>query len=125
MSINELSYTVRGAMFEVYKTLGPGLLESIYESALVHELELIGLKVRRQVTLPVRYKDIELDINLRIDLIVEDQIILEIKSVEELNSVHYKQLLSYLKLTKLKLGLLVNFNSDNVNNTIHRVVNKL
>ena len=125
MSINDLSYKVRGAMFEVYKTLGPGLLESIYESALVHELELLGLKVKKQVPLPVKYKNIELDIKFRIDIIVEDQIVLEIKSVEELNGVHYKQLLSYLKLTGHKLGLLVNFNSDNVNTSIHRVVNKI
>lgn len=125
MSINELSYKIRGAMFEVYKTLGPGLLESIYESALTHELELMGLKVRRQVTLPVIYKNIDLEVNLRIDIIVENQIILEIKSVEELNSIHYKQLTSYLKITGYKLGLLVNFNSDNVNNTIHRIADKL
>lgn len=95
MPINDLSYKVRGAMFEVYKTLGPGLLESIYESALIHELELHGLKVKRQVILPVKYKNIELEINFRIDVIVEDQIIIEIKSVEELNGVHYKQLLSF------------------------------
>jgi GxxExxY protein len=125
MSINDLSYKVRGAMFEVYKTLGPGLLESIYESALVHELELLGLKVKKQVVLPVTYKDIKLEINFRIDIIVEDQLIVEIKSVEELNGVHYKQLLSYLKLTGYKLGLLVNFNSDNVNASIHRIVNKI
>ena len=80
MSINDLSYKVRGAMFEVYKTLGPGLLESIYESALVYELELMGLSVKRQVALPLKYKNIKLDINLRIDIIVEDQIILEIKA---------------------------------------------
>jgi GxxExxY protein len=112
-------------MFEVYKTLGPGLLESIYEGALTHELELIGLKVKRQVHLPVTYKSIDLEANFRIDLIVENQLIIEIKSVEELKSIHYKQILSYLKLTGFKLGLLVNFNSDNVNNSIHRIVNKI
>jgi GxxExxY protein len=125
MSINDLSYKIRGAMFEVYKILGPGLLESIYESALVHELELRGLKVRRQVILPLHYKNMSLEPSLRIDLIVEEQIIVEIKSIEELNPVHYKQILTYLRMTGLKLGLLVNFNSDDVNQSIHRIVNNL
>jgi GxxExxY protein len=125
MSINDLLYNVRGAMFEVYKNLGPGLLESIYESALIHELQLRGLKVRQQVILPLFYKNIQLEPSLRIDLIVEEQIIIEIKSIEELSGVHYKQILTYLKLTGLKLGLLVNFNTDDVNQSIHRIVNKL
>jgi GxxExxY protein len=125
MSINDLSYTVRGAMFEVYKTLGPGLLESVYESALLHELQLRNLKVRRQVVLPLFYKNIQLEPSLKIDLIVEEQLIIEIKSIEELNGVHYKQILTYLRLSGLKLGLLVNFNSDDVNQSIHRVVNNL
>jgi GxxExxY protein len=125
MSINDLSYTVRGAMFEVYKTLGPGLLESVYESALLHELQLRNLKVRRQVVLPLLYKNIQLESSLKIDLIIEEQIIIEIKSIEELNGVHYKQILTYLRLSGLKLGLLVNFNSADLNQSIHRVVNNL
>lgn len=125
MSINDLSYAIRGAIFEVYKTLGPGLLESAYESALNHELTLRGFKINRQVFMPLSYKGVNIDAGYRIDLMVNNEIIIEIKSVEELNGVHKKQLLTYLKLTGLKLGLLVNFNSDNVNNSIHRIVNNL
>ncbi len=125
MSENELSYQIRGAIFEVYKNLGPGLLESVYESALLRELFTQKLQAASQVQLPVLYKNTPLDINFRIDILVENKVLIEIKSVERLTEVHHKQVLTYLKLSGLKLGLLVNFNDVNINNAIHRKVNKL
>jgi GxxExxY protein len=123
MSINELSYKVRGAIFTVYKTLGPGLLESTYESALAYELRLIGLKVARQVELPLVYRDVQLESGYRIDILVEDEIIIEIKSIEAITNVHHKQVLTYLKLSGRKLGILVNFNSDDVAKSMFRKIN--
>ncbi|WP_264552345.1 GxxExxY protein [Flavobacterium sp. N2038] len=125
MSENEISYKVRGAIFKVYNTLGPGLLESVYESALHYQLKKDGLTVIKQIDLPVRYDDIYLDITFRLDLLVEDKVILELKSVEEIKPIHFKQLNTYLKLTNKKLGLLVNFNCSNILENIHRVVNKI
>jgi GxxExxY protein len=125
MSENELSYQIRGAIFEVYKNLGPGLLESVYESALLRELFTQKLQAASQVQLPVLYKNTPLDINFRIDILVENKVLIELKSVECLTEVHHKQVLTYLKLSGLKLGLLVNFNDANINNAIHRKVNKL
>jgi len=122
---NEISYKVRGAIFKVYNTLGPGLLESIYESALYYQLQKDNLKVQKQREIPVKYDDTYLDITFKLDLLVEDKVIVELKSVEELKSVHYKQLTTYLKLTNKKLGLLVNFNCTNILDNIHRVVNKI
>jgi GxxExxY protein len=123
--INELSYEVRGAIFEVHNELGPGLLESIYEAALVQELKNRNLKVETQKSLPVIFKGRELDVKFRLDLLIEDQLIVEVKSVESLLDVHKKQLLTYLKLTNKKLGLLVNFNSDSLRSKrdIIRVIN--
>lgn len=111
MNINEISFLVRGAIFEVFKTLGPGLLESVYERALVHELMEKDLHVSTQVGIPVRYKGKELDLGFRMDILVEDSIIIEVKSVDALHDVHKKQLLTYLKLSDKKLGMLVNFNT--------------
>lgn len=125
MSLNEMSFAIRGAIFTVYKTLGPGLFESVYESALLYELKKIGLSVRTQVELPLVYQDIKLEAGFRVDMIVNDQIIIEIKSVEEISSVHHKQVLTYLRLSGLKLGILVNFNSDDVNKSMFRKVNQL
>ena len=125
MSENEISYKVRGAIFTVYNTLGPGLLESIYESALYYQLNKDGLNTIKQINLPVRYDNIELDITFRLDLLVEDKVIIELKSVDELKSIHFKQLNTYLKLTNKKLGLLVNFNCTNILDNIHRVANKI
>ncbi|MDX6183491.1 GxxExxY protein [Flavobacterium sp. Fl-77] len=112
-------------MFKVYNALGPGLLESIYESALYYQLKKDGLNVYKQVEIPVKYDDILLDITFKLDLVVEDKVIVELKSVEELKSIHFKQLTTYLKLTNKKLGLLVNFNSLNTLENIHRIVNKI
>jgi len=125
MTENEISYLICGAIFKVYNTLGPGLLESVYELALFYELTELNLNVRKQVPLPVIYNDVILDGGYRIDLIVNDKVIIEIKSVEILLPVHHKQILTYVKLSKLKLGILVNFNSDNISNAIFRKVNGL
>ncbi|MDX6190699.1 GxxExxY protein [Flavobacterium sp. Fl-318] len=122
---NEISYRIRGSIFKVYNTLGPGLLESIYESALFYQLKKDGLKVVKQIDLPVKYDSIHLDILFRLDLLVEDKVIVELKSVEELKAIHFKQLATYLKLTNKKLGLLVNFNCMNILDNINRVVNKI
>ncbi|MDQ2721206.1 MAG: GxxExxY protein [Bacteroidota bacterium] len=110
MDINELSYKIRGSIFTVYNELGPGLLESVYEAALVYELSSEGIFVRSQVGVPVQYKGIQLELGFRMDILVENLIIIEIKSIETLNNVHKKQLLTYLKLANKKLGILVNFN---------------
>ena len=101
------------------------MLESVYEAALMYELKNNNLDVKNQVILPVHYKDITLEVGYRIDILVEDLVIIEIKSLEELKKVHYKQVMTYLKLSKIKLGLLVNFNSDNIYDNIKRVVNNL
>lgn len=125
MKENDISYTIRGAIFKVYRELGPGLLESVYEAALLYQLKKDGLDAKSQVPIPVIYDEQELNIGFRIDILVENLVIIEIKSVEELSRVHHKQVLTYLKLTKLKLGILVNFNTDNVLNSIFRKVNDL
>lgn len=123
MTENQLSYEIRGAIYEVYNTLGPGLLESVYEEALCYELQHRGLKVERQQEVPIRYKDTDLSTPLRLDIIVEDTVIIELKSVQELQDVHYKQLLTYLRLLDKHLGILVNFNTDDINSSIRRVIN--
>ena len=125
MDENDITYSIRGAIFKVYNTLGPGLLESVYEAALKHELKKEGLTVENQVAIPVIYDSINLDLGFRLDLLVNNKVIVEIKSVELLAPVHHKQLLTYLKLTNKKLGLLVNFNSDNISSGITRIVNNL
>lgn len=122
---NELSFIIRGAIFKVYNELGPGLLESVYETVLMYELEKQGLSVKRQVALPIFYDDIELEIGYRLDLLVNNKVIIEIKSVETLAKVHHKQVLTYLKLTEIKLGILVNFNVDDITKGIFRKVNGL
>ena len=118
-----LSYQVIGCIIEVYKTLGPGLLEIVYEKALIHELELKGISVATQVEVNINYKGVDISNGLRLDLLVNDSIIIELKSVEEVKPVHYKQLLSYLRLTNKQIGLLVNFNVDDIMSGIKRVVN--
>lgn len=118
-----LSYKVIGCAMEVYKTLGPGLLEKIYQKALMKELEIQNIKAEKEVPVSVVYKGFEIGEGLRLDNLVEGQLILELKSVEELSIVHYKQLVSYLKLTDKKVGLLINFNVDDLMDGIHRVVN--
>jgi len=123
MSENEISSKIIGACIEVHKQLGPGLLESSYEHCLVYELRNMGLEVRQQVALPIIYKEIKLDAGYRIDLIVQNKVIVEIKSVGILAPIHTAQILTYLKLKDLKLGLLVNFNSVKVIDGIKRVIN--
>ncbi|MEQ1554100.1 MAG: GxxExxY protein [Ferruginibacter sp.] len=125
MQENDISYIIRGAIFKVYNTLGPGLLESVYEAALMFELKKAELKVVAQVSLPVIYESERLDIGFRIDILVNDLFIIEIKSVEKIADVHHKQVLTYLKLSKIKLGILVNFNTDIIANSIYRKVNNL
>jgi GxxExxY protein len=122
---NQISYDIRGAIFEVYNTLGPGLLESVYETALIYELKEMGYKVDSQVDLPVDYKGQILEKGYRIDIMVEDKVLIEIKSVETMKKLFFNQTTSYLKLSNKKLGILVNFNTDNILNEIKRVVNKL
>lgn len=125
MHENTISYRVRSAIFKVYNSLGPGLLESAYEAALAFELIKCGLRVRTQVALPLIYDDVQLDVGYRIDLLVEDTGIIEVKSVEHLAEVHHKQVLTYLKLSGLKLGILVNFNCAEIDKSIFRKVNGL
>jgi GxxExxY protein len=123
MKENEISYDVRGAAFKVYNNLGPGLLESVYEHALARELIKMGHQVKTQVGIPVRYDDYKLDIGFRLDMLIDDLVIIEVKSVEQLMEIHHKQLLSYLKLTNLKLGLLINFNTIDLKSSIKRIIN--
>lgn len=125
MDENEISYKVRGAIFKVYKTLGPGLLESVYVVALEYELLKDGLEVQKEVPLPVIYEEKKLELGFRLDILVEGKVIIEVKSVESLAEVHHKQVLTYLKLTGLKLAILVNFNIENINAGIYRKVNGL
>jgi GxxExxY protein len=122
MSENDITYQIRGAIFDVYNTLGPGLLESVYEEALCFELHQRGLQVARQIEVPINYKGHKLKNDLRLDVLVEDQIIIELKSVEEIKPVFFKQLKTYLKLIDKKLGLLVNFGEYDMKNGIHRII---
>ena len=125
MDINELSSKIIGAAIEVHKALGPGLLESAYEECLCHEFGLRGLSNERQKPLPVIYKGIELDCGYRLDIVVENTIILELKSCEKIEPIHKAQLLTYLKLSGLKLGLILNFNVALMRDGIVRIVNEL
>ena len=121
MDENEVATAVIGAAIEVHRHLGPGLLESAYELALTHELRLRGVPVLRQVTLPVTYKGVELDEAYRIDLVVCDLVLVEVKAVEALTMVHQAQLLTYLRLSGRRLGLLLNFHVDLMRNGVKRI----
>ncbi|MDO4782810.1 MAG: GxxExxY protein [Capnocytophaga felis] len=123
MTENEISYKIRGAIYSVYNELGVGLLESVYTSALYTELLSMGLFVEKEVYLPVYYKNTKLDVGFRLDLLVERKVIIEVKSIEKVSKLHHKQLLNYLKLTDLKLGILVNFNEYDINEGIFRKIN--
>ncbi len=126
MTENEISYQIRGAIFDVYNTLGPGLLESVYEEALAYELESRSLECKRQMPVPIKYKGLVLNsAPLKLDVIVENKVIIELKAIKELTNVNKKQLYTYLKLTGCKLGILVNFDTDNIADSIVRVVNGL
>ncbi len=122
---NEISYKIIGSSIDLHKSLGPGLLESAYEAALEYDLKQIGLSVRTQVAMPFVYKDVKQDVGYRIDLIVNEKVIVEIKSIENLAPVHFAQTLTYLKLSQLKLALLINFNTKVLKEGIHRIVNGL
>ncbi|MBM4403001.1 MAG: GxxExxY protein [Candidatus Cloacimonetes bacterium] len=122
---DQISYHIRGAIFDVYNKLGPGLLESVYEKALAIEIKKIGLSVIAQVPVDILYDGVQIDNAFRMDLLIEDKVIIEIKSVDALADVHHKQLITYLKLTGLKLGILVNFNTTDLNKSIIRKVNGL
>jgi len=121
MDIEELIYEVRGAAMEVYNYFGPGLLESVYEKALVRELELRGLKVDTQLPVPIVYKDVVVGDELRLDILVEDELILELKSVEEFKPVYYKQLRTYLKLLDKEVGLIINFGEYDFKKGMRRI----
>ena len=125
MTENELLKFIVNIAFQIHNKLGPGLLESVYEEIMFHELINLGFKVERQKAIPVIWNDKKLEIGFRADLIVENKIIIELKSVEELAPIHYKQLLTYLKLANIKLGLLINFNENLIKDGIKRVVNNL
>ena len=122
---NEISERIIGCAIEVHKALGPGLLESAYEECLFYEIYQLGLKVEKQKPLPLIYKEIKLEVGYRLDLIVENKVVVEIKSVEALNDIHIAQVLTYLKLSGCKLGLLINFNVLKVKDGIKRLVNNL
>jgi len=125
MDINKLSSKIIGAAIEVHKTLGPGLLESAYEECLCFELDIRGLLFERQKPLPVTYKEQKLDCGYRLDIVVENVIIVELKSCEKIDPIHKAQLLTYLKLSGLNLGLILNFNVAVMRDGIIRIVNKL
>ena len=125
MTENDISYDIRGAAFKVHKELGPGLFESVYETALAYELRELGYDVKTQVGIPMIYNNIKFEIGFRLDILVNELVIVEVKSIEALSNVHYKQLLTYLKLSDKKLGLLINFNADSLKDSIKRVVNNL
>ena len=123
MNLNEISYQIRGAVFDVYNELGPGLMENVYEKALIIELLNRGLHTENQVPIEVLYKGFDLDLQYRLDLLVNEQVIMELKSVEVLLPVRHKQLITYLKLAKKPLGFLINFNTDSIKDNIIRIAN--
>lgn len=125
MNINEISGMIVDAAFKVHSTLGPGLLESVYEVVLEKELLKRGLRVRRQVPVPIRYEDLTFDEGFRADLIVEECIVVELKSVEQIHPVHTKQVLTYCRLLDFRLGLLINFGASLIKDGIKRVANGL
>lgn len=125
MHENDISFLIRKAAFDVHTLLGPGLLESVYETALTYELQQAGLTVKTQVPLPMVYKGVAMEVGFRMDLLVENRVVVEIKSIDAVSEVHHMQLLTYLKLSGHKLGLLINFNVPRVKEGIFRKVNGL
>ena len=122
-NLDDLSYKVIGCAIEVHRTLGPGLLESVYEKALMHELKLNNISVKSQVKVKANYKGLDVGEGLRLDLLVDEQLIVELKSVDDFKPVHHKQLLTYLKLMNKQVGLLINFNVCNLTDGVKRIVN--
>ncbi len=125
MTENDISYKIRGSIFKIYKIFGPGLLESVYVAALQSDLKNEGLNVKTEVPIPVYFNEEKLGVGFRMDLLIENKVLIEVKSVENLAEIHHKQVITYLKLSNLKLGILVNFNVDDINNGIFRKVNNL
>lgn len=123
VDLESLSYKIIGLAIEVHRQLGPGLLESAYQQCLYYEIKKAGLKVEKEITLPIIYKDITLDHGYRIDLLIEDKLVIELKTVESFTSVHFAQILTYLKLGNYPLGLLINYNSKILRNNIKRFIN--
>ena len=124
MSENEITEIIIGCAIKIHKTLGPGLLESAYEECLNYELKKTLLEIERQKPLPLVYEEIKLECGYRLDLVADNKVIVEIKAVEELNDIHLAQILTYLKLSKCKVGLLINFNETKLIDGVRRVVNK-
>lgn len=122
---NDIAHEIVDAAYQVHVALGPGLLESVYEIALAHELSKRGLPVTRQQEIPIFYDGLQFDQGFRADLVVDDKVIVEIKSVETLNPAHHKQLLTYLRLAQKRLGLLINFGAPLIKHGIHRIANGL
>ena len=125
MTENEIAQQIVDAAFKIHKTLGPGLLESAYQAILIYELQKRGLKLEAEKQVPVIYESIQLDIGFRADLIVEDKVIVELKSIEQIAPVHKKQLLTYLRLSDKRLGLLINFGAPLIKDGITRIANQL
>jgi GxxExxY protein len=126
MTENEIATVVVDVAYKIHQSLGPGLFESVYETIIEHELvNTHGLQVKRQIPLPVVWKNIKLDVGFRVDLLVENKVLIELKSIEKLAPVHFKQVITYLRLTDTKLGLLINFQEELIKNGIRRVVNDL
>jgi GxxExxY protein len=125
MTENEISKIVVNVAYDIHVKLGPGLLESVYESIMFYELTKLGFKVEKQKAIPVIWDDLKMELGFRADLIVENKVIIELKSVETIAPVHPKQLLTYLKITGLKLGLLINFNEKLIKDGITRIANNL
>ncbi len=123
MTETEITYKIRGAIYNVYNALGPGLLESVYEAALCYELRKQGLLVESQAKLDVVYDGRVLPVDFRLDILVEGTVIVELKSVEEIKPVHHKQLLTYLRIAQKHIGILVNFNTNDINSGIYRKIN--
>lgn len=125
MTENELSYKIIGIAMELHKNVGAGLLESAYENALAFDLKEAGFEIQQQIPMPFIYKEVRLEIGYRIDLLVNEKVLIEVKSIENLAPVHFAQTLTYLKLSGIKLRLLINFNNKLLKNGIHRIVNDL
>jgi GxxExxY protein len=125
MTENEISKIVVDVCFKIHKQYGPGLFESVYEEIFCYELNKTSLLFKRQQGIPLVHESIKLEVGFRADVIIEDKVIVELKSIEALGDVHYKQVSTYLKLTKIKLGLLINFNVPLIKDGIHRIVNNL